>query len=184
MTVVNNPILKGFNPDPCMTYANGKWYIAVSTFEWAPGVTIYESEDFVNWNISSNVLDRYSQLNMIGEQPSGGIWAPGLSYADEKFWLVYTDNKIWKGETSTQPIRDMHNYLVTSSDTKGKWSEPIKLLSNIYDPYMFHDNDGTKWLVYTKRDFRRIHDDIILGIYIRKYDHDKEVLVGEEIRIY
>ena len=45
---------------------------------------------------------------------SGGIWAPDLSYADGKFWLVYTDVKVVDGA-----FKDMTNYLTTATDIKG-----------------------------------------------------------------
>lgn len=183
MSEIKNPIICGFNPDPCICKGKDKWYIAVSTFEWYPGVSIYESEDMVNWTLKINPLNRSSQLNLVGEQPSGGIWAPGLSYIDDKFWLVYTDNKLWKGETSLQPLRDMHNYLVTAPSIEGPWSEPIHLVSDVYDPYLF-DDDGHKWLVYTKRDFRGVHRDLITGIFIREYSVAEEKLIGEEKLIY
>lgn len=183
MSKIINPILCGFNPDPCICKAEDKWYIAVSTFEWYPGVSIYESEDMVNWKLKINPLNRSSQLNLIGAQPSGGIWAPGLSYIDGQFWLVYTDNKLWKGETSLQPLRDMHNYLVTAPSIEGAWSEPIHLVSDVYDPYLF-DDEGRKWLLYTKRDFRGVHRDLIAGIFIREYSVEEKKLIGEERLIY
>ncbi|MBE5966642.1 MAG: glycoside hydrolase family 43 protein [Lachnospiraceae bacterium] len=183
MSKINNPILCGFNPDPCICKGLDKWYIAVSTFEWYPGVSIYESEDMVNWTLKINPLERSSQLNLVGEQPSGGIWAPSLTYADNKYWLVYTDNKLWKGETSLQPLRDMHDYLVTAPSIEGPWSEPIHLISDVYDPCLYHE-DGRKWLVYTKRDFRGVYRDLITGIFIREYSDREGKLIGEEKLIY
>lgn len=34
--MLRNPILKGFNPDPCICKKGDDYYIAVSTFEWFP----------------------------------------------------------------------------------------------------------------------------------------------------
>ena len=36
--MLRNPILKGFNPDPCICRKGEDYYIAVSTFEWFPKV--------------------------------------------------------------------------------------------------------------------------------------------------
>jgi len=44
-----NPVIKGFNPDPAMIRVGGDYYVAVSTFEWFPGVQIHHSKDLVNW---------------------------------------------------------------------------------------------------------------------------------------
>ncbi len=49
-TKIYNPILRGFNPDPSVCFANGKYYVAVSTFEYFPGVQIHESEDWLIGN--------------------------------------------------------------------------------------------------------------------------------------
>lgn len=59
---------------------------------------------------------------MKGNPSSGGIWAPDLSYADGKFWLVYTDVKVTEG-----PFKDMVNYITTAEDIHGPWSDPIRV---------------------------------------------------------
>ena len=41
---IQNPILKGFNPDPSIVRAGDDYYIATSTFEWFPGVQIHHSK--------------------------------------------------------------------------------------------------------------------------------------------
>lgn len=41
-----NPVLKGFNPDPSICRVGEDYYIAVSTFEWFPGVQIHHSKRF------------------------------------------------------------------------------------------------------------------------------------------
>jgi xylan 1,4-beta-xylosidase len=184
MSIIQNPVLRGFNPDPCVCRGKDAWYIAVSTFEWYPGVLIYESKDFVNWELKATPLDRLSQLNLIGEQPSGGIWAPALSYHDGLYWLVYTDTKAWKGEQKISPLRDMHNYLVTAPDIAGPWSEPVHLVSGGYDPSLFHDESGKKWLAYIRRDFRGIYEDLFAGIILREYSVEEQKLIGEEHVIY
>jgi hypothetical protein len=40
MTMIRNPILPGFNPDPSICRVGDDYYIATSTFEWYPGVQI------------------------------------------------------------------------------------------------------------------------------------------------
>ena len=32
--MIKNPILPGFNPDPCICRKGDDYYLAVSTFEW------------------------------------------------------------------------------------------------------------------------------------------------------
>ena len=60
---VKNPVLKGFNPDPCIIRANDRYYIATSTFEYFPGINIYESKDLVNWKLIAHPLGK-DEINM------------------------------------------------------------------------------------------------------------------------
>ena len=46
--MVKNPILRGFHPDPSLIRVGGDYYLATSTFEWAPGVRIYHSKDLAS----------------------------------------------------------------------------------------------------------------------------------------
>ena len=60
--MINNPILKGFNPDPSIVRVGGDYYIATSTFEWYPGVQIHHSKDLVNWRLIAPVS--YTHLTL------------------------------------------------------------------------------------------------------------------------
>ena len=140
---ITNPILTGFNPDPSLCRQGEDYYIATSTFEWFPGVRIYHSRDLKNWSLVSTPLDRVSMLDMKGNPDSGGIWAPCLSYADGKFWLLYTDVKI-----VDSPWKNGRNYLVTAPSIEGPWSEPIPMGNGGFDPSLFHDDDGRKYYLY------------------------------------
>ncbi len=142
MSVIRNPILPGFNPDPSICRAGEDYYIASSTFEWFPGVQIHHSRDLVNWRLVRRPLERASQLDLRGEPDSCGVWAPCLSYADGKFWLVYTDVKRFDGA-----FKDTHNYIVTAPAIEAPWSDPVYVNSSGFDPSLFHDDDGRKWFV-------------------------------------
>lgn len=172
MAKIVNPILRGFHPDPSIVRVGEDYYIATSTFEWFPGVQIHHSRDLRNWRLLTHPLTRTSQLNMLGNPNSGGIWAPCLSYHDGTFYLVYTDVKSHIG-----PFKDTHNYLVTASDINGPWSEPIYLNSSGFDPSLFHDEDGRSWLVNMVWDHRK-GKNRFGGILIQEYDKLERKLVG------
>jgi len=138
--MIRNPILPGFNPDPSICRVGDEYYIATSTFEWYPGVQIHRSRDLVNWQLAARPLTRAAQLDMRGNPDSCGIWAPCLSYADDRFWLVYTDVKRYDGN-----FKDTHNYIVTCETVDGVWSDPVHVNSSGFDPSLFHDDDGRKW---------------------------------------
>ncbi|KQO16681.1 glycoside hydrolase family 43 protein [Paenibacillus sp. Leaf72] len=172
MNVINNPILRGFNPDPSIIRVGDDYYIATSTFEWFPGVQIHHSRDLKNWRVLTHPLTRASQLDMIGNPDSGGVWAPCLSYHNGIFYLVFTDVKSHMG-----PFKDTHNYVVTATEIMGPWSEPIYLNSSGFDPSLFHDEDGTKWLVNLTWDHRKGKNPFG-GIVIQQYSEELKALTG------
>lgn len=173
MDKIKNPILKGFNPDPSICRRGEDYYIATSTFEWFPGVQIHHSKDLRNWELITRPLNRVSQLNMMGNPDSGGIWAPCLSYSEGLFWLVYTDVKQLSGIW-----RDTPNYLVTCDKIDGIWSDPIYLNSSGFDPSLFHDDDGKKYILNMVWDHRKNHHSFY-GIALQEYSHKEKRLVGK-----
>lgn len=178
--VIHNPILAGFNPDPSICRVGDDYYLATSTFEWYPGVQIHHSRDLANWTLVTRPLSRASQLDMRGNPDSCGIWAPCLSYADGLFWLVYTDMKRYEGN-----FKDGHNYVVTAPRIEGPWSDPVYLNSSGFDPSLFHDFDGRKWLINLQWDYRQ-HEgrDRFGGIVLQQYDPEQRRLVGDITNIF
>ena len=187
MSVIRNPILPGFNPDPSIVRVQDDYYIATSTFEWFPGVQIHHSRDLVHWRLLTRPLRRASQLNMLGVPDSCGIWAPCLSYADGRFYLVYTIVKRYGtttlGANSGAVFRDLDNYLVTSSTIDGEWSDPVFLNSSGFDPSLFHDDDGRKYLVNMLWDHRPGRNRFA-GIVLQEFSPEQRRLVGERCLIF
>ncbi|WP_078553777.1 glycoside hydrolase family 43 protein [Bacillus alkalicellulosilyticus] len=172
MPKITNPVLPGFNPDPSIIRVKDDYYIATSTFEWFPGVQIHHSRDLVHWELLTHPLSKQSQIDMIGNPDSGGVWAPCLSYDNGTFYLIYTDVKSHSGG-----FKDTHNYLVTASDIMGPWSEPIYLNSSGFDPSLFHDDDGRKWLVNMVWDHRKGKNSFG-GILLQQYSVEESRLIG------
>ena len=55
-----NPVISGFYPDPSICKAEGKYYLVCSSFQFFPGVPLYESDDLVNWKqIGRRLLGRH-----------------------------------------------------------------------------------------------------------------------------
>jgi xylan 1,4-beta-xylosidase len=187
LNTLRNPILTGFNPDPSIVRVDSDYYIATSTFEWFPGVQIHHSRDLVHWRLLTRPLNRASQLNMLGNPDSCGVWAPCLSYADGLFWLVYTDVKRYGrttvGGASGASLRDFHNYLVTSPRIDGEWSDPIYLNSSGFDPSLFHEEDGRKYLVNQLWDHRP-GNNRFAGIVLQEYSVKEGKLLGERKNIF
>ncbi|WP_211296505.1 glycoside hydrolase family 43 protein [Paenibacillus donghaensis] len=154
------------------------YYIATSTFEWFPGVEIHHSRDLVNWRTLTRVLTTEAQVSLRGNGSSGSIWAPALSYHDGLYYLLYTDVK------SRQSVyKDLHNYLITSENLLGPWSQPVRLNGSGFDPFLFHDEDGRKWLLNMRWDFRKQHSSFS-GIVMQEYDPHTGKLTGPIHELY
>ncbi len=168
--MIQNPILRGFCPDPSIVRAGRDYYIATSTFEWWPGVRLFHSKDLQNWEQIPSPLRRESQLNLMGDPTSGGVWAPCLSYDGKRFFLTYTDVKTKKGR-----YYNTHNYVVWTEDIRGPWSDPVYLNSIGFDPSLFHDTDGRKYLINMVNGFK--------GVLVQELDEQFH-LAGERRKVY
>lgn len=178
--MINNPILKGFHPDPCICKTNNTFYIATSTFEWVPGIRIYQSSDLEKWTFVTSPLT--SKIVDLSHVPaSGGIWAPDLSYNENehKFYLVYTVvNQFEKASAMHQGFKDTHNYLITAPSINGPWSKPVYLNSSGFDPSLFVDDDNKKYLVNMNWDYRYNHNNFG-GILIQEFSSQENSLIGK-----
>jgi len=175
--IIKNPILRGFNPDPSIIRVGEDYYIATSTFEWFPGVQIHHSKDLINWKLVARPLSRKSQLDMIGVPDSCGVWAPCLSYDKGTFYLVYSNVRSFDGIWKDTP-----NYLVTTQDILGDWSDPIFLTSSGFDGSLFHDEDGKKWFLSMLTDHRK--GLFFGGTFLQEYDETKQQLIGQRYNIF
>ena len=173
MLRIPNPILGGFHPDPSALRVGEDYYLATSTFEWFPGVEIRHSRDLVNWTLVARPLNRETLLDMGGVPNGGGVWAPCLSYYDGLFYLVYSITR-----TFDETTQDTENYLTTAPDIRGPWSERVYLNSGGFDPSLFHDEDGTKWLLNMRWDSRPAGNHFP-GILLQQYSPQHQCLVGE-----
>jgi xylan 1,4-beta-xylosidase len=185
--MIRNPILPGFNPDPSIVRVGADYYVATSTFEWFPGVQIHHSRDLVHWRLLTRPLRRPSQLNMLGDPDSCGVWAPCLTHDGGRFHLVYTDVKRYGrttvGGASGASLRDFHNFLVTSPSIDGDWSDPIYLNSSGFDPSLFHDDDGRKYVLNQLWDHRPGRNRFA-GIVLQEYSPREQRLVGDRRVIF
>lgn len=176
---VQNPILPGFHPDPCICHVGQEYFLVTSTFVWFPGVQLYHSRDLVHWRELPCPLRRVSQLDLRGCPNSGGIWAPCLTYCDGVYYLIYTVVRNYHGI-----FKDTPNYLVTTTDIfSGDWSEPIYLNSSGFDPSLFHAPDGKKYLVNMLWD-HRLENHPFGGIVLQEYSPREQKLVGKITNIY
>ena len=124
-----NPVIRGFYPDPSVCKANGKYYLACSSFQYFPGVPIFESEDLVNWKQVGHCLNRIEQVVLHQVPSSGGVFAPTLRYHNGIYYMVTNNNTYGK------------NFYVYTKDIYGEWSKPIFVDQEGIDPSLLFDGE-------------------------------------------
>ncbi|MBL7259865.1 glycoside hydrolase family 43 protein [Paractinoplanes lichenicola] len=175
---ISNPVLPGFHPDPSILRVGTDYYIATSTFEWFPGVRVHHSANLVDWTPLGGALNEKRLLDLTGTGDSNGVWAPNLSYAHGEFHLLYSDVATFAGG-----YWDPQNYLVTGPTPTGPWSDPVVLHGRGFDASLFHDDDGTTWMLSMVADWRPGRNRFA-GISIQQYDRAARRLVGPEHLIF
>ena len=175
---ITNPILPGFYPDPSICKKDDYFYIATSSFQWTPGIPIHRSKDLRNWEFVSHALTnpKLADLSRIGD--SYGIWAPNITYAGGLFYVIYTIVS-----SSFNDLCIDTNYLITAENIEGPWSEPVYLNSTGFDPSIFHNDDGKKYIVNMLRD-NTPGIDLFGGILVQEYDTEKKKVIGEQVNIF
>ncbi|MFF3171872.1 glycoside hydrolase family 43 protein [Streptomyces sp. NPDC057900] len=177
-----NPVLPGFHPDPSILRVGTDYYIANSTFEWLPGVTLHHSRDLVHWQPLGGVLDEERLVELTGRPDSGGIWAPCLSYTDGQFHLVFSDVTNLAGA-----FKDVRNQVVTAPTPQGPWSDPVPFPSHGFDPSLFHDDgpggDGSSWALWMEWDHRPGRHPFG-GILLQEWDRAARRVTGPVHRIF
>lgn len=185
MIEITNPVLPGFAPDPVLCRVGATFYVAVSTFEWFPGVQIFASENLVDWRLAARPLAERRLLDLQCVQSSAGVWAPCLTHRDGMFHMVYTVVHSWRGETPVDwgAFKDTPNFVVSAPSLDGPWSDPAYLNSSGFDPSLFHDDDGRSWLVNMQWDYR-CRATFFAGIVLQEYDRAARSLVGPRRKIF
>ncbi|MBD2844145.1 glycoside hydrolase family 43 protein [Paenibacillus sp. IB182496] len=126
-----NPILCGFHPDPSICRVGEDYYLAVSSFEYFPGVPLFHSKDLVNWRAIGHCLTRASQVPLDDAPSSKGIYAPTLRFHNGIFYMATTN------------VSGGGNFYVWTRDIEAEWSEPIWVDQRGIDPDLFFDGDGS-----------------------------------------
>lgn len=142
-----NPVIAADYSDPDPLRVGEDYYLAVSTFESCPGVSILHSKDLVNWSsIGAALTDLgkvapdYTAKGM--NRYNGGAYAPTLSYHNGKFYVyvnLFTDGFVVA--TATHPAGPWKSQFV-----KDKYGRPLRV-TRWSDPCPFWDDNGKAYLV-------------------------------------
>ncbi|MGD1822560.1 MAG: family 43 glycosylhydrolase [Pleomorphochaeta sp.] len=154
--MIKNPILPGFNPDPCIIRVDDDYYIATSTFEWFPAIAIYHSKDLKNWHLLTHVIKNEEDIDLRQLESAKGVWAPDIIYDKfrNKFMVTFT-----RMANSNCGYKDLDNFYVESNSIMGPWSKPVYIHSIGFDPSLFIDDDGKYYVTSLEWEFRTNHED-------------------------
>jgi len=130
-----NPVFAGDYPDPSILRDGDTYYMVHSSFEYYPGLLIWQSKDLINWTPVTNALHKYV----------GSVWAPDLVKYKSKYYIYFPANN--------------EIYVVTADSIDGKWSDPVSLhISNI-DPGHVIDEKGKRYLYFASGGYVPLADD-------------------------
>lgn len=134
-----NPVLRGFYPDPSVCRVGDTYYMVCSSFQYFPGVPLFESRDLINWTQIGHVLTRPSQIALDQVPSSGGVFAATIRHHNGRFYMTTTNN-------STQ-----QNFYVWTEDIHGEWSDPFYVEQDGIDPSLYFEGERC-WFTGTGRD--------------------------------
>ncbi|MCD7826291.1 MAG: glycoside hydrolase family 43 protein [Clostridiaceae bacterium] len=129
-----NPVLRGMYPDPSMCRYQDKYYMVCSTFQYFPGVPVFESTDMINWKQIGHCLTRPSQIALEKVNSSGGVFAPTIRCNEGRFYMVTTNDTYHQ------------NFYVYTDDIYGEWSEPVVVEQDGIDPSLFFEDGKTYFI--------------------------------------
>ena len=143
-----NPVFAGDYPDPSILRDGDNYYIVHSSFEYYPGLLIWQSYDLINWTPVTNALHKYV----------GSVWAPDLAKYKNKYYIYF-------------PAQNT-NYVVTSNAITGPWSDPVDLKIGNIDPGHVTDDDGKRYLYFSNGGYVPLSDDglSVIGEINHVYD--------------
>lgn len=164
---IENPIIRGFNPDPSICRVGDCYYIACSSFSFYPGLPIYKSYDLANWEHIGYALTRPQQLRLTPDRLSYGIWAPTLRYHDGKFYIIV-------GNWSSGEV-----LVVSTEDPAGEWSDAVYIEGIGGDPSLFFDDDGRVYCSFSAK-----AEDGTRGIYQVELDLEKGCVISDRYLLW
>ncbi len=136
--IYENPILRGFNPDPSICRVGKDYYLVTSSFEYFPGIPVYHSTDLVNWLQIGNCIERPEQLPY-GQAAAGqGVWAPTIRHHEGRFYVTAT-------------FCGLGNVIVRSEDPTDGWSDPVRVEMDGIDPSLLFEG-GKAYYCTNQRD--------------------------------
>ena len=108
-----NPVFAGEFPDPTVLKDGDDYYATFSSFDAAPGLTIWHSRDLVNWAPRVAALPR----------PPGTVLAPDLCKHAGRYYLYIP---VYPSPLSVG-LKAATLFVLHAPHIDGPWSEPVRL---------------------------------------------------------
>lgn len=154
----NNPVQRGFFPDPSVIRVGEDYYMVNSSFQYFPCIPISHSKDLIHWEIIGHAVTESEYLDLSEIKDSHGIWAPDIFYYNNEFYVVATMRLNDDFENENYAARQQ--ILMKSKKPEGPYSKPVWLDADSIDPSLFVDDDGRKYMVTAKAaTIRELSDD-------------------------
>jgi xylan 1,4-beta-xylosidase len=135
-----NPVMSGDHPDPSLIRVGADYYLTFSSFDAYPGLTLWHSQDLVNWRPLGGTLTK----------PVGSVWAPELVHHGGRFYNYF--------HARTNDYRSL--YVIHADRIEGPWSEPVDLQLHAHiDPGHAVGEDGRRYLFLSGGDRVALADD-------------------------
>lgn len=164
-----NPIIPGFHPDPSICCVGDDYYLVTSSFEFFPCIPLFHSKNLVDWvQIGYCIMNRDYLPLMHGNPNASGIYAPTIRYHNGRFYVICT-NVTTSDTTDTR----YGNFIVSTTNPRGQWSQPIWLKCKGIDPSLFFDEDGKVYFCGTNG-----------GVYLCQINPDTGEILSEQQNIW
>lgn len=141
----NNPVHRGFFPDPSVIRVDNDYYMVNSSFQYFPAIPISHSKDMVHWQVIGHGIINRDFLPLEDIKDSHGIWAPDLSYVDGTFYIFATFRLNGDGKRANNVLR--RQLVISSKKPEGPYSAPVWLEVDAIDPSHFIDDDSKHYMV-------------------------------------
>jgi xylan 1,4-beta-xylosidase len=132
-------LIGGNYPDPTLLEHEGIYYMTHSSFNFRPGLLIWQSSDFNEWTPVTYALNHFT----------GNVWAPDLVEHDGRFYIYFPS--VVNGQ--------FENYVVTAERIKGPWSDALPLGVGHIDPGHVVGSDGKRYLHLSGGHVVKLSDD-------------------------
>ena len=160
-----NPVLAADYSDPDVIRVGDTYYMVASDFHFM-GMQVLESKDLVNWNLISQIYDRFDLPGWDSmEKYAKGSWAPSIRFHGGRYYVFFC-------------TPDEGLFMSSARKPEGPWSplHCVKATAGWEDPCPFWDEDGTAYLGHSR---------VGAGpIIVHKMSSDGRELLDDGVTVY